>query len=64
MLLIVQWRAASTLSTFTERTAARGLVVIFVVAGLVSSTFGDHTESLFYAWASGLFYATARRPDR
>lgn len=60
-LLLVQWRTAGTLDSFTERTAARGLIVIFVAAGLVSSTFGDHTEGLFYAWASGLFFATVRR---
>jgi O-antigen ligase len=64
MLLLVQWRSASTLSGFTERIAARGLVVIFVVAGLVSSTFWDHSEGLFYAWATGLLYATARRPGK
>ena len=61
VLLLVQWRSASLLSGFTERVAARGLIVIFVVAGSVSSTFGDHTEGLFYAWASGLFFATVRR---
>ena len=61
VLLLVQWRCASRMSGFSERGAARGLIVIFTVAGLVSSTFGDHTEGLFYAWASGLFFATVRR---
>ena len=61
VLLLVQWRCASRMSGFSERVAARGLIVIFIVAGLVSSTFGDHTEGLFYAWASGLFFATAHR---
>lgn len=61
VLFQVQWRSAGTLSGFTERTAARGLVVIFVAAGLVSSTFGDHTEGLLFAWASGLLFATVRR---
>jgi len=64
VLLLVQWRSASMLTDFTERTAARGFVLIFVVAGLVSSTFGDHTEGMLYAWGSGLLYATVRRPGK
>jgi O-antigen ligase len=63
-LLAVQWRSAHWIANPSERTAARGLIVIFVVAGLVSSTFGDHAEGLFFAWASGLLFATARRPDK
>jgi len=63
-LLVVQWRSARWIANPSERTAARGLIVIFVVAGLVSSTFGDHAEGLFFAWGSGLLFATARRPDK
>ena len=62
-LLLVQWRVAGTLGSFTERTAARGLVLIFVVAGFVTSGFLDHAEGWFYAWASGLLFATAYRRD-
>jgi O-antigen ligase len=62
-LLAVQWRSARWIANPSGRIAARGLIVIFVIAGLVSSTFGDHAEGLFFAWASGLLFATARRPD-
>jgi O-antigen ligase len=62
-LLVVQWRSARWIANPSARCAARGLIVIFVVAGLVSSTFGDHAEGLFFAWSSGLLFATARRPD-
>jgi len=63
-LLVIQWRCAGAMREFRDRTAARGLIVIFVVSGLVSSTFGDHAEGLFYAWAGALLFATARRADR
>jgi O-antigen ligase len=62
-LLVVQWRSAGTLNNFTDRVAARGFLVIFIVALLVSLSFGDHTEGWFYAWASGLFFANARWPS-
>ena len=61
VFLQIQWRSAGGLADFSERTAARGFLVIFVVAGLVSSTWDDHTQGLFYAWASGLFFATVHR---
>jgi O-antigen ligase len=63
-LLVVQWRSARWIAHPSGRIAARGLIVIFVVAGLVSSTFGDHAEGLFFAWASGLLFASARPPDK
>jgi hypothetical protein len=40
---------------------ARGLVVTMVVGCLFKSFLLDHTESLFYAWLSGLLY-TGLRP--
>ena len=61
-LLTVQWRSAGTIADFHERMAARGFVVMFVAASLLSSTLDNHPESLFYAWASGLLFATARWP--
>jgi O-antigen ligase len=62
-LLAVQWRSAGSLG-FTERAAARGLVVIFAAGSLVSSSFSDHAEGLFYAWASGLLFANVRSANR
>jgi len=38
---------------------ARGLVVTMVVGCLFKSFLLDHTESLFYAWLSGLLYRLA-----
>jgi O-antigen ligase len=61
-LLTVQWRAAGTIGDINERVAARGFVVMFVAASLLSSTLDNHPEGLFYAWASGILFATARRP--
>ncbi|MCC6532420.1 MAG: O-antigen ligase family protein [Burkholderiales bacterium] len=62
-LLIVQWRSAAAITDPRDRLAARGLVVIFIAAGLVSSTFNDHAEGLFFAWASALLFAAARTTD-
>ena len=60
-MLLVQWRSAATLGSFTERATARGFVVIVVAASLASSIFDEHSLSLCYAWASGLFFATVSR---
>lgn len=58
-LLITQWRTAGATEVLHERAAARALVILFAVAGLVSSTFSDHAEGWFYAWASAMLFATA-----
>jgi uncharacterized membrane protein YccC len=36
---------------------ARGVVLTVAVGSLFNSLLIDHTEGLFFAWASGLFYA-------
>lgn len=56
-LLAVQWRSAHHLPGATDRIAARALLIVFVAAGMVSSTFNDHAEGLFYIWASALLWA-------
>lgn len=57
-LLFVQWRTARELPLRADCIAARSLLIVFVVAGLVSSTFNDHVEGLFFVWASALLWAT------
>jgi len=55
-LLFVQWRTAGRLPTRADCIAARSLLVVFIVAGAVSSTFNDHVEGLFFVWASALLW--------
>lgn len=56
-LLVAQWLRAGRMPALPDRAAARSLVVVYVLAGAVTSTFGDHAEGLFYAWASGMLFA-------
>jgi len=39
--------------------AARGLVLMYAVAGLFNALLIDHTESVFFGWAAGLLFAVA-----
>ena len=59
-LFAVQWRLASRLATRMDTDLARGLVVTMVVGCLFNSFLLDHTESLFYAWLTGLLFASLR----
>jgi len=53
-----QWWLAARLPGRFEQGAARGLVLAFVVASALSSTLVDHTEGLFFAYMSGLLFAS------
>lgn len=57
VLLGVQWQSASRLPSAHQVVAARGLLIVYVVAGMVSSTFNDHAEGLFFIWASALLWS-------
>lgn len=57
-MLATQWRTARLLPGSTAHTSARSLLLIFVTAGLVSSTFSDHAEALFFVWASALLWGS------
>jgi O-antigen ligase len=57
LLFAQQWRCANRLASAQDRTLARGLVLTVAVGGLFNSLLIDHTESLFFAWMSGLLYA-------
>jgi len=56
-LLWVQWQTAARLPSPTQIVAARGLLIVFVISGMVSSTFNDHAEGLFFVWASALLWS-------
>ena len=57
LLLVQLWRCAGRLPRESDRTLARGLVLTMAVGSLFNSLLIDHTESLFFAWASGLLVA-------
>ena len=56
-LFAVQWHLASRLATRADTDLARGLVLTIAVGCVFNSFLLDHTESLFYAWLSGLLFA-------
>lgn len=56
-LFAMQWYLASRLATRSDTHLARGLVITMAVGCLFNSFLLDHTESLFYAWLSGLLLA-------
>jgi O-antigen ligase len=56
-LFFTLWRTASGLPVGFERPAARGLVLLFLTASMVTSTLIDHTEGLFFVWMSALLFA-------
>ena len=63
-LFYSEWRLAALLSSAFERPLAHGLVITFVVGCVFNSLLMDHTEGLFFAWASGvLFGGLARQPQ-
>jgi len=56
-LLLREWQWAATLPQPGYSIAARGLVMIFALGGLFNSLLIDHTESIFFAWATALLCA-------
>ena len=62
LIFVQQWRCASRLPEQTCRTLARGLVLTFVIACMFSSPLIDHSESVFFAWLSGLLFAALPMP--
>jgi O-antigen ligase len=55
-----QWRSARLLDTPMEQALARGLVFTLVAGCMANSLLLDHAEGLFYAWLSGLLYASLK----
>jgi len=59
-----EWRLAATLPRPDERRLARVLVITFAVGCAFNSMLMDHTEGLFFAWASGLLFAQLESPEK
>ena len=60
-LFYLQWRLAAQLEPL-YRDLARGLVLMFVIGCMFNSLLLDHTEGLFFAWATGLLFAGLKPP--
>jgi hypothetical protein len=60
-LFYTQWRCARRLSGKSDVVLAYALVVTIALAGLFNSMLIDHTESMLYAWLSGLLYGGLRK---
>lgn len=60
-LFAAQWHLAARLAAPMATEIARALVLTMAVGCLFNSFLWDHTESLFYAWLTGLLY-TGLRP--
>jgi O-antigen ligase len=56
-LFVQQWRCAARLPVPGHTLLARGVVLTLAVGGLFNSMIIDHTESLFFAWCSGVLFA-------
>ncbi|MDE2310695.1 MAG: O-antigen ligase family protein [Betaproteobacteria bacterium] len=56
-LFYTQWRHAVKLPSLFEQDAARGLVLTIALTSLFNSPLHDHTEGLFFAFASALLFA-------
>jgi O-antigen ligase len=56
-LLTIQWVSARRMPHAIDMIRARTLLLIFVVGGLVSATFTDHAEGLFFVWVSGMLWS-------
>jgi len=56
-----EWMLAARLSSPFDRAFARGVVLAFLSAGLVSSTLFDHTERVFFVWLSAMLFASLNK---
>jgi O-antigen ligase len=56
-LYVTQWRCAARLPTPYEQQAARGLVLTFAIGCLFNSLLLDHTEGIFFAFMSALWFS-------
>ena len=64
LLFFQQWHCSYRLPGAQDRTLARGVVLTIVVGSVFNSLLIDHTESLFFAWMSGLLYAGYAPPGQ
>jgi O-antigen ligase len=61
-LFVQQWRCSAKLMLPTHQALARAAVMTLALGGLCNSMIIDHTESLFFAWMSGLLFAGLNDP--
>lgn len=59
-LFVIQWRLAWRLTSPTDTHLVHGLIIVMAVGSLFNSFLLDHTESLFYAWLTGLLLGGLR----
>ncbi|MCF8054633.1 MAG: O-antigen ligase family protein [Deltaproteobacteria bacterium] len=57
LLLGTQWRKSFSLDNPEMGTIARGLILTFVLASMLSSTLMDSAEGTLFYWMSGLLFA-------
>jgi O-antigen ligase len=61
-LFIVQWRMAARLPPGQERMLAFALLLSITTGCLFNSFLADHSEGLFYVWATALLCAGVPSP--
>jgi len=61
-LFACQWRGATGLASAWEQDAARGLVLAYVINGMLNSALLDHADGLFFAWMTAILFAGLKPP--
>lgn len=56
-LFYTEWRMAGLLPTVLEQNLARGMLLTIASGSMLNSLLLDHSEGLFFAWASGMLFA-------
>jgi O-antigen ligase len=56
-LLAIQWTSARRMPHALDKIGARAILLMFIIGGLVSATFTDHAEALFFVWVSGVLWS-------
>jgi O-antigen ligase len=57
ILFAIQWRTAARFPRGPDKMLAYALLLAIITGSLFNSLLTDHTESLFYIWASGILFA-------
>src|SRR5689334_7982549 len=62
MLFYAHWRCARRLPMRSDAVLAYGILLTLALGGLFNSMLIDHTESMLFAWVSGLLFGGLSRP--
>jgi O-antigen ligase len=57
ILFAVQWRTAARFPRGPDKMLAYAVLLAIITGSLFNSLLTDHTETLFYVWASGILFA-------